>query len=146
MIKVKEIAWLGGLLEGEGCFMFNRGRYPQIILGMGDEDVVVRAASLMKTRVYRSKTTYRAQVHGACAIGWMMTLYYFLHSRRRDKITEVIKFWKDIVYSRAPNGTRTMATCHPDRVIGGHGLCRSCYNRQYYKEKKLQSQSKEEKK
>ena len=45
-IKVKDIAWLGGLLEEEGWFGLHLGHYPSISLGMTDEDTVVKAATL----------------------------------------------------------------------------------------------------
>ena len=133
MIKTTEIAWLGGLLEGEGYFLLNRERYPQIGLGMTDEDVVVKAAALMKTRVCRNGNMYRTQVNGARAIKWMMILLPFLCKRRRERIASIIKVWKNVVYLRAPPGMRIMASCHSDRVVVGFGLCNSCYARQYRK-------------
>lgn len=45
-----DIAWLAGLLEGEGCFYLNRGRYPGIRLQMSDQDVVERAAVMLGGR------------------------------------------------------------------------------------------------
>lgn len=137
MIKRDDIMWLAGLLEGEGCFMLNEKRYPAICLGMTDEDVVVRAANMMGCRVYRNRNMYIAQINGSCAIAWMMMLYPILGKRRREKIVEVVKLWKDVVYSRAPRGTRSMATCHPDRVVHGLGMCSSCYMVWYKKEKLL---------
>lgn len=46
-----EIAWLAGLLEGEGCFLYSkeasgRGRI-RVVVRMTDRDVVERAAALM---------------------------------------------------------------------------------------------------
>lgn len=51
-----EIAWMAGLLEGEGCFTAEGGqrarfRYPRITLGMTDRDVVERASVLFDARV-----------------------------------------------------------------------------------------------
>lgn len=50
-----DIAWLGGLLEGEGSFMARRyptKRWVSISIKMCDEDVVQRAASLMQAEVF----------------------------------------------------------------------------------------------
>ena len=47
-MKTKELHWLAGLLEGEGCFTFNTYS-PVIMLAMTDEDEVRRAATLMKS-------------------------------------------------------------------------------------------------
>ena len=68
MVKIIDIAWLAGLLEGEGCFRLDKGKYPIIRLGMGDEDVVVRAASLMKTRVLHCRNMWTTTVAGAYSI------------------------------------------------------------------------------
>ena len=51
-----DIAWLAGLLEGEGCFRINTRKrdngtinyYPQLILKMTDEDIIKRAGELMQ--------------------------------------------------------------------------------------------------
>lgn len=62
-----DLAWLAGLLEGEGCFVFLRGHRPsgipnrqwRVQLTMTDRDVVERAAALMDCRVcgpYAAKT------------------------------------------------------------------------------------------
>ncbi len=50
MMSLKDLAWLGGLLEGEGCFMIPKGS-PRIALAMSDKDVVQRAARLMGLNV-----------------------------------------------------------------------------------------------
>ena len=53
-----EVAWLAGLLEGEGCFTTRGNKttrwangdpklYPRIVVAMTDRDVVARAAELM---------------------------------------------------------------------------------------------------
>ena len=137
MINTIDIAWLAGLWEGEGCFCLNKKKYPQMILGMCDEDVVTKAANMMGRRVYHNRNMYYAQVSGACAIEWMMILLPFLGKRRREVIASIIKGWKE--YSclrRALKGIRSMATCHPDKLLVAFGLCRNCYTRQY-REKKL---------
>lgn len=40
MIRLTDVAWLAGLLEGEGCIRLFQGKYPLISLGMVDGDVV----------------------------------------------------------------------------------------------------------
>lgn len=106
----RDIEWLAGLLEGEGCFGFyylkrnqnGTGYYcPQIRLSMTDRDVVGRAAKLMGTRVYLregtpkgNKPVWTTRAAGAKAAGWMMTLYMLLGERRRTKIQEVLWVWR----------------------------------------------------
>ena len=139
MFKMKEIAWLGGLLEGEGCFLLSSKRQPSIRLKMTDEDTVVKVADMWNTRVYHRGNAWTTDVNGACAIEWMLTLYLFLSRYRKDRVIEVIRYWKD-------NSSRQLirhwerAKCHPDRPIHALGLCQSCYNRQNYEKKQRQLQ------
>ena len=145
MIKTIDIAWLAGLLEGEGCFCLEKGKYPRIALGMCDEDVVVKAAALMKSKVNHHRNVYSTKVCGAYSIAWMMTLYTLLGERRREKVASLIKYWREHSYGRMPGGvlnsTRAMAKCHPDRSMQAHGLCSSCYGKQYRKKESLLKQA-----
>lgn len=103
-----EIAWLAGLLEGEGSFMMcnNRGggktyRYPKIVVGMTDRDIIERVAAIFGTSVYNlpdytypqyqkpRKPAYRAAVQGTKAAELMKALYPWLGARRRAKVDEV---------------------------------------------------------
>jgi len=101
-LTTKDIAWLAGLIEGEGSFGLHRRTYPQIQLAMADEDVVKRAAVLFDvstTYCYPPslqgyKPVWRCYVNGVKAVGWMMTLYSLLGSRRKTKVLEVLNFWK----------------------------------------------------
>ncbi len=52
MIRNVDIAWLAGLVEGEGSFHMST-RSIAIILTMTDRDVVERAATLLNGRVYK---------------------------------------------------------------------------------------------
>lgn len=94
---VKEIAWLAGILEGEGCFDFANG-HPRIKVKMTDEDIVTRVAKLFN-RVHNGgayntkswhKIVYETSCRGPWAIGWMQTIYPFMGNRRREKIRSII--------------------------------------------------------
>jgi hypothetical protein len=133
-----DIAWLGGLLEGEGSFI--NGISPEIAMQMTDRDTVVKAAVLLGVPIGKAprkpkgkesyKLVWHVRVHGARAIGWMMTLYQFLGERRRAKVREILATWRaSSRFPRAPRGQRWMATCHPDRVRSGRMLCHPCYMR-----------------
>lgn len=102
---VKDIMWLAGLLEGEGCFYIqNKSDRPyqqhSLRLSMSDKDIVERAAEIMgcnvhgHTKLKSGKTMYRAIVYGPQAAGWMMTLYPLMGQRRQKKIREVLSIWK----------------------------------------------------
>ena len=138
LTKTRDIIWLAGLLEGEGCFRLNAGKWPSITLGMCDEDIVVKVATIMRSNATHYSNIWATQLSGARAIEWMMTLYPLLGKRRRASISEVIGFWKRTKY-KAPHGMRSMATCHPDRVNHAFSLCHPCYNKQYKKKQLLES-------
>ena len=100
-INLGTIRQMAGLLEGEGTFGYY-SRSPHISLTMIDKDVVEWAAKLMNNRnVYVNKGSHlgkkeqwRFTCHGSLAIGWMMTLYSFLGTRRRAQIKKAIDLWK----------------------------------------------------
>lgn len=141
MIDVKQIAWMAGLLEGEGSFgMREQSNSPCIQLAMTDRDVVERAALLLGSnlRVHSDKrgnrkACWQTRPHGYRAIGWMLTVYSFMGERRRAKIREVMKEWvRSTHFPRAIRGNgRQPAICHPDRLRNTRGLCGACYMREY---------------
>jgi hypothetical protein len=91
-----DLLWLAGLLEGEGVFDAQRGRYPRIRVGMTDRDIVGRAATLMGTRVrlqYRpapASPMWHAELQGERAAAIMRELLPFMGSRRSGRIAEVL--------------------------------------------------------
>ena len=96
MIKITEIAWLGGLLEAEGWFGFtSKDRYPAISIAMTDEDIIVRVAAIWDTRITRNRNKWVTKINGSRAIQWMMTLLPFFGRHRRSTIARVVKGWRE---------------------------------------------------
>lgn len=136
MIGTVEVAWLAGLLEGEGCF-FNvvKGYAPRVALAMTDRDVVERASDLMgspqvfvrRPQNSKHKDQYWCMLTGARAVGVMFTIYPFMGERRRAKIREVIARWKSKPLGRRRIGERNYACGHMGRPHYAHQLCHSCY-------------------
>ena len=100
---IKDIYWLAGLLEGEGCFTtvpVEGKRYPRIDLRMTDYDVVSKARNILgSTKVSgnstnRNKEIFTTQVNGNRAIQWMMTLYSLMGARRQERIKGILNSWK----------------------------------------------------
>ena len=135
MIKTTEIAWLGGLLEGEGWFGFKNKKCVRLSLQMTDEDTVIRAAAIWKSGVWKERNTWITGVSGVRAIQWMMTLLPFFGSRRRSRVAYIVQYWKE--HTSVIGFGRTMAKCHPDKVMRAFGLCKSCYDRQRRKKQLL---------
>jgi hypothetical protein len=91
-----DLLWLAGLLEGEGSFDAQRGRYPRIRLAMTDRDVVGRAASLMDTSVRLSlhpapvSATWHAEIQGERAAAIMREVLPHMGTRRSQRIADVL--------------------------------------------------------
>ena len=92
----RDIHWLAGILEGEGTF----GDRRRIRLKMTDRDVVERVAKLWKRPLVveklqpNRKQAYSTAIGSIDAIGWMMTLYSLLGTRRQTKIRQILADWK----------------------------------------------------
>ncbi len=137
MSNTLEIAWLAGLLEGEGCFSYQCS--PGIRIGLTDKDIVERVANNLGHHIrgpykYRinNKPVYYTEIWGSAAIGWMMTLYDFLGERRKQKIKEIIARWKIAKTKAHRLGTARNISCsHLGKRHYAHGLCRNCYQKQW---------------
>lgn len=99
MISSKDIGWLAGLLEGEGCF-YSRCS-PTIQVYMTDEDIIRRAGALMggnvRGPIFREthkKARWSVAIHGQNAAAWMMTLYPVLGVRRQMAVRKALTLWK----------------------------------------------------
>lgn len=105
MIRTTEIAWVAGLLEGEGSFLVS-GRSIAVMVRMCDRDVIERAGQLLNGYIYgplkrqtpHYQPQFRAQVKGPAAAGWMMTLYPLLGVRRRDQVRTALRQWRAMPY------------------------------------------------
>ena len=104
MINERDLYWLAGLLEGEGCFA--QSGYSSIIvsLHMTDRDVVLRASLLMGEpppkvgRRRRSasgrKDSWVTRVCGDRAISLMELLLPLMGERRKTKIRNLLNWAK----------------------------------------------------
>lgn len=102
MISDKDLAWLAGYLEGEGCFHIRCGQKrqsfsPVVRVAATDEDVVARAARLMGCEVriaaratVTRKTVYCASVGSDKALEIMRLLRPHMGTRRGAKIDEIL--------------------------------------------------------
>jgi hypothetical protein len=102
-MKLADLYWLAGLLEGEGCFGMSGSKSgsARIALNMTDYDVVERAALLLDTPVKYSKLypnrkqVYRIEIFSNKAASWMMTLYSLMGERRQETILNSLTLWKE---------------------------------------------------
>ena len=105
----KDLYWLAGLIEGEGCYTWLKRVYkPQVIISMCDQDVIEKAAQLMGTSVvsvyppsHRKRghsPQWHAKVTGQRAIYLMQALYPLMGKRRKARIDELYE-----MYDARPN-------------------------------------------
>ena len=113
---------------------------PHIAVQMTDKDVIERVNALLGSPAitYEKRLTkadnqvFGADSHGSRAAAWMMTLYPFMGTRRQNKITEILHYWRaQSGFPRGRRGEFAPALCHPDRPRQGQGFCAECYQRKY---------------
>ena len=100
-----ELAWLAGLLEGEGSFQQgppSRPTQPRVMLNMTDEDTVLRAALLMGVvsvvrvapGIPHRKTIFQIALRGQRAVSLMRALRPWMSVRRKAQIDAAISCYK----------------------------------------------------
>jgi len=103
-----DLAWLAGVLEGEGSFIetwVGRPKYHNVVicLKMTDRDVVDRVAALWNSGVYDEKVprsilsrkvSYAAYLTGQRAIALMYQLWPHMGERRRAQISRLFDAWQ----------------------------------------------------
>ena len=101
-----ELAWLAGLLEGEGSFLLHNGKTPspRVSVGMTDEDVIAKAAVLMgatyrpwlskRDKALGRKMVYRTAISGHRAVDLMRRILPMMGLRRAAKIRELLANWR----------------------------------------------------
>lgn len=97
----ENLAWLAGILEGEGTFRLHQERQPCVTVAMTDEDVIRRAHEVAGVGNVRGPYTPKGKkpfwvwtVAKSCdAYALSVAVYPWLCSRRRAKIREIIRGW-----------------------------------------------------
>ncbi|MFC5598480.1 hypothetical protein [Deinococcus cellulosilyticus] len=96
-----EVAWLAGLLEGEGSFLDappSSPRSPRLVVSMTDLDVIEKVARCFgvsyvkndRRNPERWKTCYVVKISGTRAMAMMKLVYPYMGQRRRQKIDEIL--------------------------------------------------------
>lgn len=111
MLSDLDLAWLAGLIEGEGTFDSPRrvggrgGSYRGCVItvGMTDEDVVARFARLVGAKSYHSRpgrdgrlALYSCTISEPYAIVLMLRLYPLMGLRRQQRIAECIQTTRQV--------------------------------------------------
>lgn len=124
MISAIDIAWIAGLLEGEGCFMHRRNGDLVVEITMTDCDIIDRIHALLKCGARKErqlpsgKTAYGwSLTNQRQAAGLMMTLLSLMGERRAAKIKECLK---ECLAKPLPQGQRTH--CSHGHPLSGDNL------------------------
>src|SRR6266705_5064871 len=98
-MRVSTLAWLAGILEGEGTFGTSRNS-PSIKLEMCDKDIVQKVAHIFNTKFFLIKRnkiihptwsdSYRVAIYGDSAYKWMKLLLPWMGKRRSKKIKQIL--------------------------------------------------------
>lgn len=99
-LKIEDLFWLAGLLEGEGCFTLSkcgRRKWPRISIQMIDEDVIQKTSKLFNRSYWKTsppskagnKPLYKTHITGRPALHLMGCLFPLLSVRRQNKIKEI---------------------------------------------------------
>lgn len=126
----ENLAWLAGLLEGEGSFMLAKGRLPALRVGMTDEDVIRHAHSIAGVgQVSGPFHKRRADGGGFYKDIWvwycgnqyhsyalMVALLPWLGERRRNQIQKAIDGWKAWVPIRKLHQANKPSIVTPEMV------------------------------
>jgi len=144
MLKMRDLYWLAGLIEGEGCF----GDYdsPTIAVTSTDEDIIKRISKLFNCNYHHKKTPTKLQyvikIHSTLAISWMLTLYPLMGERRQSKIKECILKWKsqkrmntDPLYFNCGH-KKIPSNVHYNRRTTRCSICNLKYAKENYQRKK----------
>lgn len=135
MLSARDLGWIAGIVEGEGCISHHYGSAEArrtgteqgsmvITVAMTDRDVMERYAQLVGGTVRERgprqpgrKQMYIVWLTGRSAAQWAFTLYTLLGTRRRAKIRECIARWK-----RQRGHSRDRVDCPRGHPLSGPNL------------------------
>lgn len=131
----RSIAWLAGLLEGEGTFSGHAG-YPRVSVQMCDRDVLERARDVMRSpnvwlkgrseyaRLRGWSRTYATAATGLRGAELMVKLRPLMGERRQREIDQALAAYEPIRLMDPPATCVVQGCAAPHR---GRGLCHKHY-------------------
>jgi hypothetical protein len=139
MIDLIDAAWLAGIIEGEGTFSLNSGKYPQVSVMMADRDIVDRCHTVTGFGTINGpinhprsqKPLFTWQVSRKRDIARLLLLIYpMLGERRQRRVAEIVGPLAELRgrdearcrtcgaedWYRYPSGVRSCRPCQLRRV------------------------------
>jgi len=140
-----DIGYIAGLLEGEGCFSLRLQGSPRVVIGMTDEDTILKIPALLGIGYVSGpyckgqgrKDVWEWHVGGYKAVARLLLAVYPLMSKRRQqKIYEVVDILKQRSSPINCEGCNGIIRFQ-DRLKKNKRYCsRPCNMRHYMKEKR----------
>jgi len=122
----KDLYWMIGILEGEGCFHARSNhdcRYPvQIVLRMTDKDIVQKVANYWErgirgyNRDKRYRTVYVTTISGTEALKWMQKLYPLMGMRRKEQIQKCFRISNVTLNDRIYRSNKALSPTQEKRL------------------------------
>jgi hypothetical protein len=113
------VAWLAGVLEGEGSFVtarFDRYSYPRVQMTMCDRSVLERAMTVMpRSRIY-AVSDERAAEHG-----WSEAWMVVVNGRAAAAVMRSVLPWMGLRRTRAID--RSLSSWRPIRTVAPRSSC-----------------------
>ena len=125
MVSVREIEWMAGFLEGEGCFRWDRANSRTVSVAQKNPEPIDKLYRLCGGYVYRRQLKQWGKendlcsywnVKGARARGIMMTIYSLMSARRKAQISKALSSGT----GRWHTNKRTFTDDLVQRVIAEH--------------------------
>ena len=114
-----DVAWLAGLIEGEGWLSVHKNVYIRVGIQMTDRDVIDRVAKLWDAPVScvdpkppAKKPAYTTSITGMKAVRWIQRMYQFFGVRRKkqaDKLLAVMRQRYDLAFAASQEVLRIRA-------------------------------------
>ena len=99
IMLIKELYWIAGFLEGEGCFYYSNSSV--ISANQVQQEPLLRLQKLLGGSLYRAKARpkpcqriYVWTITGQRAVAIMMTVFSLMSPKRKKAITKAISRWK----------------------------------------------------
>jgi transposase-like protein len=100
-IKMMDLAWVAGFLEGEGSFCLLAGVAPRVTAVQVEPEPLLKLVNLFGGSIYPKKTAGYGKkpvnywnLGGAHGAALMMTLYPMMSSKRKEQIHKALSVWK----------------------------------------------------
>jgi len=134
MVSTADIHWVAGFLEGEGSFTASHnvhGTAVTISAPQVQREPLERLQRIMGGHIYRRGSGIHLWnlTRGAVVVGWMMTLFSLMSSKRQTQIKTALDVWQEVPSTRYQcrrGHHRTMLTTYI--AANGTRRCRTCKN------------------